>query len=396
MKKLLALVLSLVLVCACLTACGDKASDKKDVKVGFIFIGDENEGYTAAHYEGAKAMQKELGLSDDQILIKWTIPENEQCFDAACELAEAGCNIIFANSFGHEKYIINAAKEYPDVQFCHATGYQAAGSGLSNMHNYFTSIYEARYVSGVVAGVRLNEMVANGDISKDDIKVGYVGAYPYAEVVSGYTSFYLGILSSCAYDVTMDVQYTTSWGNQALEKEAAEALIASGCVLIGQHADTTGAPSACQAKGVNSVGYNIDMTSVAPDYALTSSTNNWSIYVTYAVKCVMDGEKIDVDWCKGYADGAVAITEINKKAFAGEESYNAAVAAAQLAIDGLKAGTLHVFDTSTFTVDGKEVTTYADDAGNEYIKDGYFQESTLASAPAFALRIDGITELNPE
>lgn len=391
MKKLLALVLSLVLVCACLTACGDK-KEGSDLKVGFIFIGDENEGYTAAHYAGVKAMQKELGLKDSQILIKWLIGENEACFDAASELAEAGCKIIFANSFGHETYLMQAAEQYPDVQFCHATGFQAAGSKITNDHNYFTSIYEARYVSGVVAGVRLNEMVANGDISAEGIKIGYVGAFPYAEVVSGYTAFFLGVQASCDYDVTMDVQYTNSWANQALEKEAAETLINNGCVLIGQHADTTGAPSACQNKGIPSVGYNIDMTEAAPDQALTSSTNDWGIYVTYAVKCIMEGKTIDTDWCKGYADGAVAITEINKNAFASEETYNKAVEAANAAIDGIKKGTLHVFDTKTFTVDGKEVTTFTDDYNNEYIADGYFHESEKASAPSFSIRIDGISE----
>ena len=217
---------------------------KEDLKVGFVFIGDENEGYTAAHYKGAMEMKEALGLADDQIIVKWNIPEDETAQDAAMDLADQGCQIVFANSFGHESYVIEAAKEYPEVQFCHATGFQAASSGLSNMHNYFTAIYEARYVSGVVAGMKLNQMIEDGTVAKDACKIGYVGAYPYAEVISGYTSFFLGVRSVCP-DATMEVKYTNSWASFDLEKEAADALISDGCVLISQHADTTGAPTAC-------------------------------------------------------------------------------------------------------------------------------------------------------
>lgn len=252
---------------------------KEDLKIGFVYIGDENEGYTAAHYNGAMEMKEKLGLNDDQIIVKWNIPEDETAKDAAMDLADQGCQIIFANSFGHESYVIEAAKEYPDVQFCHATGFQAASSGLSNMHNYFTSIYESRYVSGVVAGLKLNQMIEDGTVKADACKIGYVGAYPYAEVISGYTSFFLGVRSVCP-DATMEVKYTNSWASFDLEKEAADALISDGCVLISQHADTTGAPTACEAAGVPCVGYNISMIATAPKQALTSASNNWAAYVT--------------------------------------------------------------------------------------------------------------------
>ena len=211
---------------------------KEDLKVGIIYIGDENEGYTAAHMKGIDEMQEELGLDDSQIIEKTLIGEDEGCYDAAADLADQGCQIVFANSFGHETYILEAAGEYPEVQFCHATGTQAASSGLSNMHNYFTNIYEARYVSGVVAGLKLNEMIEDGTIKEDAAKMGYVGAFPYAEVISGYTSFYLGAKSVCP-SVTMEVKYTNSWASFDLEKECADALISDGCVLISQHADTT-------------------------------------------------------------------------------------------------------------------------------------------------------------
>ncbi len=357
----------------------------EDLKVGFIFVGDENEGYTAAHYAGAKGMQEALGLSDDQIIIKWTIPEDETCYDAAVDLADQGCQIIFANSFGHESYMLQAAAEFPDVEFCHATGYQAAGSGLANMHNYFTSVYESRYVSGVVAGMKLNEMIADGTITEDTAKIGYVGAFPYAEVISGFTSFFLGVRSQCP-SATMEVKYTNSWASFDLEKECAESLIADNCVLISQHADTTGAPTACEAAGVPIVGYNISMIETAPTCALTSASINWEPYYEYAVQSVIDGTPIATDWCQGYADGADKITELNEAAVA--EGTAEKVAEVEAAIID---GSLKVFDTSTWTVNGETLDSWTDDFGNEYISDGYFHESELASAPAFAIIIDGIT-----
>ncbi len=392
MKKIVSLVLVLAMALICSAAFAEGGIPADQIKVGYIYIGDENEGYTAAHYEGAKEMMAELGLSEDQVIIKWNIPETEEAYDAAVDLAEAGCNIIFANSFSFESYVIQAASEYPDVQFCHATGFQAASCGLSNMHNYFTSIYEARYVSGVVAGLKLNAMIADGTITEDTCKIGYVGAFPYAEVISGYTSFFLGVRSVCP-SATMDVKFTNSWASFDLEKEAAEALVAQGCVLIAQHADTTGAPTACQALGVPCVGYNVSMNEVAPDSALTSSSNNWGIYNTYAVKSVIDGTPIDVDWCQGLAQGAVLITELNEKTVA--EGTAEKVAEVEAAIID---GSTHVFDTATFTVGGEKledlIASNADYAKYEaYVSDGYFHESELASAPAFDIAIDGITML---
>lgn len=392
MKKIVSLVLVLAMALIC-TAAFAEGIPADQVKVGYIFVGDENEGYTAAHYEGAKAMMAALGLTDDQVIIKWTIPETEACYDAAVDLAEAGCDIIFANSFGHETYMMQVAAEYPDIQFCHATGYQAASSGMSNMHNYFDSIYEARYVGGVVAGMKLNEMIANGVITEDNCTIGYIGAFPYAEVISGFTSFFLGVRSVCPA-ATMEVKYTNSWASFDLEKEAADALINSqNCVLISQHADTTGAPTACEENGVPIVGYNISMIATAPTTALTSASNNWGSYYTYAVDCIIKGEEIATDWCQGYADGAVCITELNEAVCA--EGTAEKVAEVEAAI---KDGTLHVFDTSTFTVGGEtledliannpDYAKYAD-----YVSDGYFHESELASAPAFDLIIDGIVAI---
>lgn len=364
--------------------------DISELKVGVIYIGDEQEGYSYAHMLGIEAMKEACGLSDDQVICKYNTPEDESVYDAAVDLAEQGCQIIFGNSFGFEDYMIQAATEYPDVQFCHATGYQAASSGLENMHNYFTSVYESRYVSGVVAGMKLAEVYGEDT----DAKIGYVGAYSYAEVISGYTAFYLGVKSVCP-NVTMEVKYTGSWADQALEKETAEALIADGCVLISQHADTTGAAAGCEANEVYDVGYNVSMLDAAPNYALTSASIKWGPYYTYAVNCILNGEAIDTDWCQGYAEGAVWITELGSACAEGTQE------AVDATWEAITDGSLHVFDTSTWTVGGETITSTATDDladmfyGVEYINpDGYFMESELASAPSFAFVIDGITELN--
>lgn len=360
-------------------------ADTSDLKVGIIYVGDENEGYSAAHMTGIDEMMSEYGLSEDQVIEKTNIAEDESCYDAAADLAESGCDIIFGTSFGHEDYLMRAAQEYPEVQFCHATGYQAASSGLENMHNYFDSIYEARYVSGVVAGMKLKEMIDAGTITEDKALIGYVGAYPYAEVISGYTAFYLGA-KSVVDSVTMEVSYTNSWADPSLESETATSLIADGCVLISQHADTTGAPSVCETEGVPVVGYNVDMTTVAPNTALTSPTNDWGVYYKYAVGCVLNGEAIDTDWCQGYAEDSVAITPLGSSCAEGtQEKVDEVIAA-------IKDGSLHVFDTSTFTVGGKTLDTWTNEAGQEYVSDGYFHESEYGSAPAFSIIIDGITE----
>ena len=379
MKKVLSLVLVLAMVLMFSAVASADAIPADQIKVGLILLHDENIGYDEIHLNGFMDMVKALGLTEEQYSIKYNVPETEVCYDKAIELVDEGCDIIFADSFGHESYMLQAASEHPEVQFCHATGYQAKGSGLTNMHNYFTAIYEARYVSGVVAGLKLNEMIEQGKITAEQAVMGYVGAYPYAEVISGYTAFYLGARSVCP-SVTMKVTYTNSWADMALEKEAADALIAQGCVLISQHADTTGAPTACQAAGVPCVGYNVSMISVAPDSALTSAAVVWGPYYTYAVKCLIDGEEIATDWCKGYVDGAVEIKELNEKTVAAgtEETVNAV-------IEKLKNGELHVFDTSTFTVDGKVLED------ETYVWDGYYHESELASAPSVTYIVDGIT-----
>ena len=395
MKRTLVVVMALLALTSSVFAAKAKKAKKAGkapaFKVGVIYIGDENEGYTEAHMKGIAEMKKNLGLSDSQVIEKKCIPEDEKAYDAAVDLAEQGCTYIIATSFGHESYLIQAAKEYPKIQFAHATGYQAAGCGLNNMHNFMPSVYQSRYVSGIVAGLKLNQMITDGKIKADEAKIGYVGAYPFAEVVSGYTSFFLGVRSVCP-SATMEVRYTNSWADMALEKETAEAFIASKCVLISQHADTTGAPTACEAKGVPCVGYNVDMTAVAPNAALTSAALNWGAFYTMSAKAVKDGQNFEVNWSRGYSDDAVLITPINSKVATADanEKANAAIA-------GIKNGSIKVFDLSTFTIGGKRLDALIAEGGDwakyaAYVKDGAFSEQDGFAAPAFDLRIDGIVE----
>ena len=398
MKKILSLVLALCLVLA-LAACGSKTETPKagtDLKLGFIFLHDENSTYDLNFMNGAKEAIANLGLTEDQYIFRTNIPEGQECYDAAAELADAGCTIIFADSFGHEPYIIQAAKEFPNVQFCHSTGTRAHTEGLSNYHNAFAAIYQGRYLAGVAAGLKLNEMIENGEFTAEEAKMGYVGAFTYAEVVSGYTSFYLGAKSVCP-SVTMDVTFTGSWYDETAEKEGANKLIQKGCKLISQHADSMGAPTACETAGVPNVSYNGSTQAACPNTFIISSRINWAPYYEYVVNCVKNGETIAADWTGTIATGSVVVTDVNEAAAAaGTADKLAEVKAA------LEAGTLQVFDTATFTVGGAAVTTYQADVDTdadftpdtEVIENGAFQESTKRSAPYFDLQIDGINLLD--
>ena len=362
-------------------------------KVGFITLHDENSTYDLNFINAAKEACETLGVEYTLIT---NVPEGQECYDKAAELADAGCNIIFADSFGHEDYMIQAAKEFPDVQFCHSTGTKAHTEGLSNYHNAFASIYEGRYLAGVAAGMKLNEMIENGEFTADEAKMGYVGAFTYAEVISGYTSFFLGARSVCP-TVTMEVTFTGSWYDETAEKEGAQKLIQNGCKLISQHADSFGAPTACETAGVPNVSYNGSTASVGPNTYIISSRIDWAPYYIYAIKACMNGEAIDTDWTGTLATGSVVLSELNEKV---------AAAGTQEALDQVKAeleaGTRHVFDITTFTVDGKQLDSYMADVDTdpdytpdtEAIKDGYFAESSDRSAPYFNLYIDGITLLD--
>ena len=415
MQKTLALLLALVMVLA-LAACGQsaapasapaaeapaaEAAPAEDAapafKAGFIFLHDETSTYDLNFMNAAKEACEKLGLQEGTgYIIKTNIPEGQECYDAAAELVDEGCNFVFADSFGHESYMIQAAKEFPEVQFCHATGTQAHTVGLDNYHNGFASIYEGRFLGGVAAGLKLNEMIEAGTITEDQAKVGYVGAFPYAEVKSGYTSFFLGVRYACP-SATMDVTFTNSWYDPTLEKEGAIKLINNGCVLISEHADSMGAPTECESNGIPFVFYNGSAAVDCPNTFIVASRIDWAPYMEYAMTCAMNGEAIPADWTGTIATGSVKLTEVNEKAAAAGTVEKLAEVQALL-----EDGSLKVFDTATWTVNGETLTEYqadVDDMGDfvpetKGIADGFFHESEFRSAPYFDIDIDGITNLD--
>jgi basic membrane protein A len=425
MKKFLALIIALVMALS-LVACGEqKQPDTPDVpddgeqqqtasiKVGFITLHDENSTYDLNFINAAKKAIADLGLTEDNYILKTNVPEGQECYETAMDMVDKGCNIIFADSFGHEPYMIDAAKENPDVQFCHSTGTRAHTEGLANYHNAFASIYEGRYLAGIAAGMKLNEMIEAGKFTAEEAKIGYVGAFTYAEVVSGYTSFFLGARSVCP-TVTMEVTFTGSWYDETLEKTGAELLIDRGCKLISQHADSYGAPTACQNAGVPNVSYNGSTKNVGADTYIISSRIDWAPYYEYAIKAVMDGTEIATDWTGTLATGSVVLEELNTDVAAAGTAE--AIAAATTKLEN---GELHVFDVSTFTTRADDtmntfkvdflkvdadghITSYLADVDTdeaytgdtEVVHDGYFSESEKRSAPYFDLQIDGIELLN--
>ena len=403
-KKFFSLLLVVAFALSTLVACGgssDSAAGNKTadgdagVKAGFILLHDENSTYDLNFLNAAKQACENLGI---EYVIKTNVPEGQECYEAACELADAGCNFIFADSFGHEDYMIEAAKEYPEVQFCHATGTKAHTEGLDNFQNAFAAIYDGRFLAGVAAGMKLNEMIEAGEIKAEEAKIGYVGAYTYAEVISGYTSFFLGARYMCP-TATMEVTFTGSWYDETAEKEGANKLIENGCVLISQHADSMGAPTACETAGVPNVSYNGSTGSACPNTFIVSSRINWVPYFEYAMGCVSEGKDIAADWCGTLENGAVVLTDLGTVAIAeGTAEKIEEVKAA------LIEGSLHAYDITTFTVDGAQLDSYMADVDtdadytpdHEVIVDGFFNESGEAfrSAPYFDVKIDGITLLD--
>jgi len=378
------------------TGTGDEAKIPADFKLGVILLHDENSTYDLNFINGVLAAKEALGLSDAQVIMKKNIPESNDCYEAAADLVDEGCDIIFADSFGHESHILKAAKEYPNVQFCHATGTMAHTEKLANFHNAFASIYEGRFLAGVAAGLKLNEMIDAGTITADQAKMGYVGAFTYAEVISGYTSFYLGAKSVCP-SVTMEVQFTGSWYDETAEKNAANALITNNCVLISQHADSMGAPSACEEKGVPNVSYNGSTAEHCPNTFIVSSRIDWAPYFKYICETVAGGGTIATDWTGTIATGSVVLTDLGPNAPAAGTADKLAQVKA-----GLQDGSIKVFDTNNFTVGNEKLTSYKADVDTdaayekdtEVIENGVFFESKFRSAPYFDLQIDGITLLN--
>lgn len=372
MKKLLALVLAMMMVFA-LVGCGssqpaaddanaDSGLTLDNIKIGFIYIGDASDkGYSYTHIAGTQKMQETLGLKDSQIVSKYNISEDAACEVAINELIEAGCNVIFGTSFGFESYMIAAAQEHPEIEFFHASGYQAAGSGLPNMHNYFGDIFEARYLTGIAAGLKTQTN-----------KLGYVTAMPFAECISGFTAFYLGA-KSVNPDVTLEVMYVNNWNDPTKEAQVAQALIDMGCDVLCQHADSTATQTTAEANGVWSVGYNADMTEAAPKACLASSVWDWSQFLIQAVEGVVNGDELPTDFTAGIAEGFVDISPLNESIIA--DGTAEAISAAR---EKLISGELQVFAGPLVTVDGETVVA----AGDVFVEP--------ASAPSWSYILEGI------
>ncbi len=300
MKKVIALLLALAL-CALGTvaALADRAPVAKDeIKVGFIYIGDTvDKGYTYAHHEGTKYMQEQLGLRDDQIIVKTNVKEDAACETAIRECIEQGCNIIFANSFGYMDFMADLAEDYPDVIFSHCSGYK---SNETNFNNYFGRIYQARFLSGLAAGLKTQSN-----------KIGYVAAMRIPEVVGGLDAFALGV-KTVKPEAQVFVKFTDTWYDPTIERQAADALLDLGCDVIGQHQDTAMPQIAAQERGVWGVGYNADMTEAAPKAHLTAPIWHWGIYVKDAVQKVIDGTWTPENSFMGMAEGLVDISPLSE------------------------------------------------------------------------------------
>ena len=410
MKKFLALLLSMAMVMS-LTACGEEkdpapaddaeqnteAPDEgsKAVKVGLICIGDENDqGYTYNFIRGKEAATEALAAEgiDVEWLVKYNVGEDSTCEDANIELAEEGCDLIINNSFGFEQHMLKVAPDYEDIQFVACTNQVSRNDDLPNTHNAFANIYEGRYVAGVAAGMKLQELIDNGTIKPEEAVIGYVGAFSFAEVISGFTAYYLGAKSVCP-SVTMKVQFVESWSNPTDEGNAAAALTDKGCIMISQHSDNTTPATTAQSKSAFHTGYNNDMTGVAPEASIIGTRIDWSVYFKYIIEAVANGEEFDQDWCHGMDEGAVVMTPLNEKIAAPGTAEKLAEVEKAIADNELQ-----VFDTKTFTVEGKELTSaFALDTDGDFtpdseeaIFDGAYHESHFQSAPYFTIKIDGI------
>ena len=412
MKKVAALGLVAAMAITGLGAfagCDNGSVDKDTITVGFIALHDDQSTYDKNFLDAIREACANKGIPSDQLKIVTGIGEDNSCYEAAADLVDQGCDVIFADSFGHENFIIQAAREFTDVQFCHATGTQAHTVNLSNFHNAFASIYEGRYLAGVAAGMKLVEMMNAGELTEknydDDgnIKIGYVGAYTYAEVISGYTSFFLGAKSiveeQTDVSISMEVQFTGTWYDEPKERNAAINLIEHGAALISQHADSLGAPSACEDAGVPNVSYNGSTASTCPNTFIVSSRIDWVPYFEYMIDCVTQKKAIDTDWTGTIQTGSVALTALGTAAAEGTQEKMDEVKAK------LISGEIKVFDCSTFTVNnGETLTSYMADVDTdaaftpdtEVISNGVFCESAFRSAPYFNVQIDGITLLNSE
>lgn len=427
MKKLLTLLVTAALAITCcfgLVGCGDDAKVRtidfqmpvkmangnysmfaetvpEDFKIGFIFLHDEKSTYDLNFYNGAKEAAAVMGLKEDQVIYKFNIAEDQACYDTAKEMVDAGCKAIFADSFGHGSFMAKAATDFTNVQFFHATG---TGTSIdnppANLHNAFAEIYVGRYLGGVAAGMKLNEMIENKKITAEQAKVGYVGAYPYAEVKSGYTSFFLGVKSACP-SATMSVKFTNSWYDEVAEKSAAEALINEGCVLISQHADSMGAPTACEKAGVPNVSYNGSTIEKCPNTFIISSKIDWAPYFkaiiasfsTEYIKLTADGfVPSGTDYA--YYGSALIIKEMVGKDFTGDLMMTGSVKMSAINADVMAEGTsakLAYELTAMLELAGEHISpaAYIFNCNNFTVKNAKADTSTFSKADSITMDANG-------
>ncbi len=317
------------------------------IKAGFIYENDESTPYTYNFYLAQTALEREFG-DRVQTLTRSNVPEAES-EEPVRELIRAGCSILFVNNYSSQ--IAKLAEEYPQVQFCQGSFYDGEHENYpENYHTFNAEIYQGRYISGIAAGMKLRELIDTRSIAPEEALVGYVGAYPSTEVISGYTAFLLGVRSVCP-EATMRVRYTKAWSSYSREKSCAAALIDEGCVIIAQHTDTIGPAVACEeaaaTKRVFHVGYNQNLIDIAPATSLVSTRVNWAPYILGAVEAVLTGESIEKhvggrihgnDACGGLEEGWVQMLELNRRiaAYGTQEAMDKAA-------EAMKRGTLEVF-----------------------------------------------------
>ena len=352
-KKIVAALLAIVMIFA-LASCsgGDNKDDKikltaENIKIGVLHITskDDTSGYTAAHQAGIVGMMKELGIKDEQVVIKDNINDSDTAATktALQELVDAECDVIFATSFNYMSSVEEFAEKNPEIIFSHCSGYL---SNDTNFNNYFGRIYEARYLAGIAAGLKAKEL--------GNPVLGFVAAQDStnSEVTGGINAFALGA-QSVYPEAEVKVKVTGSWYNPDEEGKAAQALIDAGCCVIGQHCDsdvtqTTIAAANKAGTQVYGCGYNSDMTPAAPTTHITAPIWNWQVYYTQAVKTVIDGKWADFgNYYEGMKVDLVDVSPINKDAAA--EGTQAAIDEAKAAI---KDGSLIVFDKGIEKADG--------------------------------------------
>jgi basic membrane protein A len=302
---------------------------KEHLTVGFVYDNDESTPYTYNFSLAKDAIEKKYGEKVDIITSSNAL--DDEIEEPLRELADAGCDIIFFN--GYSELVVKLAPEYPDIQFCQTSYMDMNGvTTPKNYHTFKGEAYQGRYVSGIISGLKIKEMIEEGVITKDKARLGFVAAFPTSEVISGYTAFLLGA-RSVVPECTMQVCYTHTWSSYALEKSAADKLIKNGCVIISQHTDTIGPAIACEElsekRPVYFVGYNQSMSEVAPATSLVTSRICWEPYVLSAVDAVMMNKNIESnvsgrihgrDVSAGFEYGWVEMDDLNLQV-AAEGSY---------------------------------------------------------------------------